>query len=105
MPRSHDCRKTKKSEDGEIRCHYCKKLGHIQPECPLKQRHEEEVEAEREANEDDGGEEQEEEPTPEPPPQKNAHTLRNPADNSAITDAHIAEVCRRVKSGELKLAI
>ena len=110
--KTHDteyCRKGKKEADGEIRCHYCKRKGHIQPECPLKKRHEEEIKEEEEEEDEEEAENSDDDNaslTQSSPITPRATKKKEKKVNTAqVSDTAIADLMGRLKRGEIKLAI
>ena len=72
-----------------IACYYCKKQGHYESDCPLKKKHRQEITRENEEKDSDTEEDKK----------------KNTIGSAQLHEKSIADLCQRLKNGEIKLEI
>ena len=79
----------KKFKKKGITCYYCKKQGHYESDCPLKKKHQQEITGENEEKDSDTEEDKK----------------KNTIGSAQLHEKSIADLCQRLKNGEIKLEI
>ena len=113
--KTHDTRDCRTKGKTKGRCHYCNRKGHMKPNCPLKAKHDEEkakADQEEESEGEKSADEEESPPEKETSPIKPVDKKVNAAQkktsrisNAQVSDTAIADLMKKLKSGEIKLAM